>query len=322
MLSKLKEVYEKKYKILTVITLMLLISFGGVLAYSKLTTGEFIKKDVSLKGGLLITISTDKTFNPMDLAKSLESELGVSVSVRGLKTVSGGNIGYSIEIEKLSDSSQAIPAIIKVTGIPLGQKDYTIEESSSALGESFFQSTLKTIGLAFLFMSIVVFFYFRQPIPSLAVILAGFSDLIGTLAIMNIAGIKLSTAGVAALLMLIGYSVDSDILLSARVLKGKEGTVLDRVYSSVKTGLTMQSTAIIALAVMWIVTPAALLKQIAMLLIIGLLLDVINTWIQNVGILRLYLENKEKHVQGEPRKGWNIFASLSRKNRGTQHEQG
>ena len=166
-----------------------------------------------------------------------------------------------------------------------------------------------------MFMSIVVFFYFRLPIPSLAVILAGFSDLIGTLAIMNLTGIKLSTAGVAALLMLIGYSVDSDILLSARVLKRKEGTVLDRVYSSVKTGLTMQATAIIALAVMWIVTPAELLKQIAALLIIGLTLDIFNTWIQNVGILRFYLEKKEaKSGYGKSENtSRNIFAGLFRR---------
>jgi len=297
MFTGVRKVYEEKYKVLTAITLILLMTFGGVLVYSKLTTGEFIKKDVSLKGGLLITISTDKTFEPMELAKSLESELGVSVNVRGLRTVSGENIGYSIEIEKLSDSSEAIPAIEKATGLVLGEKEYTVEESSSALGESFFRSTIKTIGIAFLFMSIVVFLYFRLPIPSLAVILCGFSDLMGTLAIMNLAGIKLSTAGVAALLMLIGYSVDSDILLSARVLKRTEGTVLDRVYSSVKTGLTMQSTAIIALAVMWIVTPAALLRQIAAILIIGLLLDIVNTWVQNVGILRMYLEHREAKLK-------------------------
>jgi len=293
MLDKIKKFYEEKYKILMIITMLFVLFSIGVLVYSKVTTGEFIKKDVSLKGGLLITVSTDKTYEPTELAKNIGAELGVSVNARGLRTVSGENIGYTIEIEKLENSSSAIPAIGKVMGIQLGAKDYTVEESSSALGESFFQSTLKTIGLAFLFMSIVVFFYFRLPIPSLAVILAGFSDLIGTLAIMNLFDIRLSTAGVAALLMLIGYSVDSDILLSARVLKRTEGTVMERIYSSVKTGLTMQATAIIALAVMWLVTPAELLKQIAALLIIGLTLDIFNTWVQNVGILRLYTERRE-----------------------------
>ena len=94
MLASVKKIYEEKYKILVAVTLILLISFGCVLVYSKLTTGEFIKKDVSLKGGLFVTISTDKVFEPAELAKNLETELGVSVGARGLKTVSGENIGY------------------------------------------------------------------------------------------------------------------------------------------------------------------------------------------------------------------------------------
>ena len=109
---------------------------------------------------------------------------------------------------------------------------------------------------------------------------------------MNLFEIKLSTAGVAALLMLIGYSVDTDILLSTRVLKQTEGTVTDRIYGSVKTGLTMQATAIVALSVMFLVSPAAVLRQIAIILIIGLVLDIFNTWIQNVGVIKLYLEYK------------------------------
>ena len=68
-------------------------------------------------------------------------------------------------------------------------------------------------------MGLVVFIYFRTLVPSLAVILAAFSDIVVTLAIFNLTGEKLSTAGVAAFLMLIGYSVDTDILLNTRVLK-------------------------------------------------------------------------------------------------------
>jgi preprotein translocase subunit SecF len=84
-------------------------------------------------------------------------------------------------------------------------------------------------------MGLVVFFYFRSIAPSLAVILEAFSDIIVTLAIFNLTGIKLSTAGIAAFLMLIGYSVDTDILLSTRVLKRKDGTVMERWQSKYAT---------------------------------------------------------------------------------------
>jgi len=53
---------------------------------------------------------------------------------------------------------------------------------------------------------------------------------------------KLSTAGIAAFLMLIGYSVDTDILLSSHLLKRKEGGMWVRLHSAFKTGIMMSVT--------------------------------------------------------------------------------
>ena len=105
---------------------------------------------------------------------------------------------------------------------------------------------------------------------------------------------RLSTAGIAAFLMLIGYSVDTDILLSTRVLKRKEGTEMERIYGAMKTGITMSVTTLTAVSMALIFTQSEIIKQIMIILLIGLLVDLINTWIQNVGILRLYLERKAK----------------------------
>ena len=67
----------------------------------------------------------------------------------------------------------------------------------------------------------------------------------------------------------------------------------DRITSAVKTGLTMSVTSIAALTVLYLTSTAEILKIISLTLIIGLLLDVLNTWIQNAGILRLYLGDKK-----------------------------
>ena len=115
---------------------------------------------------------------------------------------------------------------------------------------------------------------------------------IGVLALMNILSIKLSTAGVAALLMLLGYSVDTNILLSTRMIKRKDLEKNERLYSAIRTGLTMAATTITALSVVFILTPSAVLRQITLILIFGLMLDMLNTWIQNAGLLRWYMERK------------------------------
>ena len=101
-------------------------------------------------------------------------------------------------------------------------------------------------------------------------------------------------AGIAAFLMLIGYSVDTDILLSMRVLKMKEGSVMDRVYSAMKTGLTMNITTLAAVAVTLSFILSLDIKQVMIIILIGLLVDIVNTWIQNAGLLRWHLEKKHK----------------------------
>jgi preprotein translocase subunit SecF len=146
---------------------------------------------------------------------------------------------------------------------------------------------------------VLIYIFLRWSIPSLAVIIAVFSDILITLAIVNLLGIKLSSAGIAAFLMLIGYSVDTNILLSIRLLKRKEGTGMERIYGALKTGLTMTTTTVIAVTVTMLITQSEIIKQIMLILLIGLVADLISTWIQNVGILRFYLERKAKKRESE-----------------------
>jgi len=91
-------------------------------------------------------------------------------------------------------------------------------------------------------MSIVVFIIFRTPIPSIAVIFAAFTDIVLTIATANLLGMSVSTAGIVAILMLIGYSVDSDILLTTRVLKRKDERVNSRIFGAFKTGINWLDT--------------------------------------------------------------------------------
>ena len=143
-------------------------------------------------------------------------------------------------------------------------------------------------------MSIVIFILFRTFIPSIAVVFAALADIIMSVAVVDLLGIKLSSAGIAAFLMLIGYSVDTDILLTTRVLKKKEGSVNERIYGSFKTGIFMTFTGLAAvLPAFFIVTglPDSF-RQIFLILAIGLFADIINTWLTNASIIKWYAQVK------------------------------
>ena len=143
----------------------------------------------------------------------------------------------------------------------------------------------------FAFATIIIRIYIKNSVPAFAVMLSAFADIVMTLAVVNLMGMKLSTAGIVAFLMLIGYSVDTDILLTTRLLQRKTG-VNSSLFRAFKTGTTMTLTSIVAIvAALIVVYPfGSVLNQIFTILLIGLGLDIFNTWVTNASIIKWYVE--------------------------------
>lgn len=289
--KKAVDFYDKHYlRILIFPALMLLLAIGVILFhYAK--TGNFIETDVSLKGGITLTLLNEPNLGNAELNEFLLREFPkADITVRTLSEA-GRQKGLIVDATDISQDE--LVAGIKEKIPSLTRDDYTAEVIGSSLGASFFRETIYAVLIAFLFMAVVVFLYFKIPVPSLAVVLAAFSDMVCTWAVMVLFDIKLSTAGVAALLMLIGYSVDTDILLTSRVLKRKDQSILDATLGAMRTGMTMSIAAIASVLVAYFFTSSHVIKQIMIILFIGLIFDILNTWLQNAAILRWYLERKE-----------------------------
>ena len=304
MKRKLKKIYENKYLIIIPFTILFLALVQ--IAAQTIITGDFVHKGVTLKGGSTITVG----YQPGMVIEDLESFLKEQFPKADLtiRTITSAGRIVSIAIDSDAQETTEINSLLdKIKEkINLDKSEYSVEVMGSTLGQSFFIQTMIALLIAFVLMGLVVLAYFRTIVPCLAVILAAFSDIVVTLAIFNLTGMKLSTAGVAAFLMLIGYSVDTDILLSTRLLKRKEGSTMERVYGAMKTGLTMSSTTLSAILVALIFVQSETVKQIMIILFIGLFVDLIMTWIQNVGILRWFLEKGRK----EWRPDWKRFSPI------------
>ncbi|MFH1409288.1 MAG: protein translocase subunit SecF [Nanoarchaeota archaeon] len=284
--------FEKKYKQLMIISLVILLISGGFIFVNYFVHGTWIQKDITLKGGISLTILSEQPLEADDVKLFFqEAHPDADISARKLSSA-GRQIGFIIEAADVDDDALLGTAQAKFG--QLNEDQLSIEIMGSSLGQSFFKETGLALIIAFLFMALVVFITFRNLVPSLFVILAAFSDIVSTFALTQFLGIKLSTAGIAAFLMLIGYSVDTDILLTTRLLREKEGSLYERTINAMKTGMTMSMTSIVAVFVGFLLSQSSTLKQIFLILFIGLLFDLIYTWLQNAGILRWYLE---KHVK-------------------------
>ncbi len=146
------------------------------------------------------------------------------------------------------------------------------------------------VAIAFAGMSILIAIIFRTFVPSIAIVASAFSDIMIPLALMNLFGIDLTLGTVAALLMLIGYSVDSDILLNNQVLR-RRGGFYESTQRAMRTGVTMTTTSIVAMIVMtaaaWLLQ-IPLLPEVGIVLVFGLCADLMNTYLLNVSLLRYY----------------------------------
>jgi preprotein translocase subunit SecF len=276
---ELKKIMES-YKPLIAIPVIITIIAVAILAINGLDHG------IDLEGGTTADLHLQKSIDKSQLENLISKGIGSNeVEIKSINSTNANvEIGGEVDIIKFKSTLNGTADILSFRTIgPV--------LSAAALTQVYW-----AIAIAFIFMSITVFIIFRNFVPSMAVILAALSDIIIAAGGMSLFGIPLSVASVGALLLLIGYSVDTDILLTTRLLKRREGTITERAIEAMKTGLTMSAAAIGAMAALYIVTvffiPSAdTLANIAAVLIIGLVADVLATWLMNLGILRWYLES-------------------------------
>lgn len=279
----LQERFLNSYKPLIAIPVIITIIAVVILATHGITQG------IDLKGGSTAVIQLQTNPSVDELQSIIANGIGINSSQ--VEVTSIVNNQATVEITGTADVTKLTNAL-GGTGTILSFQSVGALLSSQALNQVYY-----AIAFAFVFMAITVFIVFRNFVPSMAVIMAALSDILIAMGGMALFGIPLSVASVGALLMLIGYSVDTDILLTTRVLKRREGTINERAIDAMKTGITMAAAAIgsmvtLYLIVIFFIPYAGTLSQIAAVLIIGLSADVLATWLMNLGVLRWYMEAK------------------------------
>jgi preprotein translocase subunit SecF len=278
MIDKILDSYKPLIIIPVIITLLALgiILSGG------------LKEGIDLKGGSIAVLQITEPVSNNQLISMVSNSTGVPADL--ITATTTGNNQSTVQIT--GSAADVVKVASAINGVA------TIQSYNSVgplLSTQSMTQVYYALAFAFLFMSITVFIIFRNLVPSIAVILAALCDIIIAIGGMSLFGIPLSLASVGALLMLIGYSVDTDILLTTRVLKRREGTVVERAKDAMGTGFTMAAAAIgsmvaLYLVVLFLMPNAEVLDQIAAVLIIGLVADVLATWLMNLGILRWYME--------------------------------
>jgi preprotein translocase subunit SecF len=275
------------------IIVLALISLG----VTYLSTGSPVKLGIEFTGGTLVTVP------------ATESEEVVATQFAGYPLADIRNIGsrYMLQFGPMSESDYS--QLAKLTNSKYENAE--IRHMGPIYSKELQAQVVKYLPISFLLMAIVVFLVFREPMISLLIVVSALADILTAAASMNITGVQLSLGTVAALLMLIGYSVDTDILLSMRVLKRK-GKVEEKIIGAMGTGLTMAGTtiaAVISLIIisnfLYLIVPSFtrmdVIADMSTVLIFGLAADIFNTWVTNAQGLRWYMNRPRKAARGQKR---------------------
>lgn len=245
-----------------------------------------LEESIDLKGGTIITLETKAPMSQTEITNLCKETTGINdvqTSISGTQaTITiDGEVDADTFTQKTSDkfnilSFKSVGALL--TGTAMTQIIYSLI-------------------FAFVFMSITVFFVFRDLVPSLAVILSAVCNLSVAVGGMSLVGVPLSLASVGALLMLIGYGVDTDILLTTRLLRQNKGSLSERIVGAFDTGVTLSIAAILSMVVLYLVViiiipSAQVLEDISIVMILGLCSDLLATWLMNLGILKWHIKRE------------------------------
>ena len=318
---KVAEIYKRYYKKLV---LLPLIVFGITLFFL-----PSLKLGIDFTGGLSLSFSSSTSISPDNLSEYLKSSLGVSdVTVTPVSGGYIVEMSYPPKLKKLYELADAwktkhdegaLQELNRIMGGSIKDlnnldatvtsyadkikgeiittikkkvpdaKDFVVQDIVPVLGGEFWNLMRNIAIAAVVLLFIAVVLYFRHPVPVVIMLISGIFDGIAMLSFMGLSNIPLNLATMAIVLMMVGYSIDTDVVASTFVFKRrKEGNIYQQAERAFLTGATMSITTFIAMLIIYAVgflTRNITVIRMANVMIYGVIADLIITWAFNTPLL-------------------------------------
>lgn len=249
---------------------------------------------MDFSGGVLMSIrEIDNVPSVAEVEEVLQENLGKEVKVH--KTDGGLDIEISLPPEAVSENM-----IKDILSSEFGiQGEYSIpKEMGSIITDRYKGEAINAVIGAVIAMAVVLFIAIRHFTTVGGILTVIGLDLLGILGGMTILGIPLGLASMAGILLLLGYGVNTNILLTDHVLRRVGGTPRDRAADAMGTGVIMSTTSASAMLALNIITTSPALYQLSAVMVIGILVDMMNTWLLNAGLVTHHAERMGAEYRG------------------------
>ena len=201
--------FNKFYKKFNIFSLALIILSLILLIFKGLNYG------VDFKGGTLIEIRTDQNSNNITRIRDSLNQMNLGdVSVKKF----GNEIDFIVKFEKQnSNNPKFIENIKSNLSSSIGEIDFRrVEKVGPKVSSELLKSGIIAIGLSLAAMLLYIWIRFEWQF-SLGAILALFHDVIITLGIFSLFSMEINLSIVAAVLTIVGYSMNDTVVIFDRV---------------------------------------------------------------------------------------------------------
>ena len=201
--------FNKFYKQFNVISLILIATSLILLIFKGLNYG------VDFKGGTLIEIRTEQNSTKISIIRDSFNQMKLGdVSVKNF----GNDTDYIVKFEKQnSNDPEFINNIKNQLSNSIGSVDFRrVENVGPKVSAELLRSGIIAIGLSLAAMLFYIWIRFEWQF-SLGAILALFHDVIITLGIFSLFSLEINLSIVAAVLTIVGYSMNDTVVIFDRV---------------------------------------------------------------------------------------------------------
>ena len=201
--------FNKFYKQFNVISILLIVASLFLLVFKGLNYG------VDFKGGTLIEIRVDQSASKISAIRDSFNQMNLGdVSVKNF----GDESDYIVKFEKQnSNDPEFINNIKKKLSNSIGNVDFRrVENVGPKVSAELLRSGIIAIALSLAAMLLYIWIRFEWQF-SLGAILALFHDVIVTLGIFSLFSLEINLSIVAAVLTIVGYSMNDTVVIFDRV---------------------------------------------------------------------------------------------------------
>lgn len=277
---KLEKLYmyliEKHYKKILVFSITLLVLAIVYLLYRFLVLGNIVELSVEIKGGYLITF-------PRLISESEVESILKNLGIEDYNIyVSGGNIYVETSAKNITEFLETL----KEKNI--SEEIITVQEFSSYIGEIILKQLITLFIISTILVCIFIILRFRKKQPVLGILLVILWDFVFTLTLINLFGFKLGFIGIVALLGILGFAIDNNIVLATNVFQEKELSFNDRIKISLKVGLLMELFILLVMIPLILIVDLPIVEEFAIVWIFIIISDTYSYLFLNVPMYKYF----------------------------------